>query len=100
MQSVVNGTVRPEIKLHICRPGGSPSDGLKAFSVWTLSNVIIDQYQISASEDGFPEENWAIAYVGIKHEYNETNQQSGKFEKEKENEFLWNLRTGRAEKFS
>lgn len=91
-KSVANGTVRPEIKIEMCRSGDSASEGLKAFSVWTLKHVIIDKYSISYSEDGIPEETWAMAYIGVEHEYKETNQQTGNLATK--NVFKWNLRTG------
>lgn len=94
-QSVANGTVRPEIKIHFCRSGQSASDGLEAFSIWKLKHVIIDKYSISYSEDGIPEETWSLAYIGIEHEYKETDQTSGKLTTK--NTFKWNLRTGKVE---
>ncbi|KIN70276.1 Type VI secretion system effector, Hcp1 family protein [Sulfitobacter noctilucae] len=91
-KSVANGTVRPEIKIEFCRSGDSAAQGLKAFSVWTLKHVIIDKYSIAYSEDGIPEETWALAYIGVEHEYKETNQQTGALTTK--NVFKWNLRTG------
>ncbi len=91
-KSVANGTVRPEIKIEMCRSGESAGEGLKAFSVWTLKHVIIDKYSISYSEDGIPEETWALAYIGIEHEYKETDQTSGQLTTK--NVFKWNLREG------
>lgn len=94
-QSVANGTVRPEIKMHWCRSGDDPGKGLEAFSQWKFKHVIIDKYSISASADGIPEETWALAYIGVEHEFKETNQQSGKLTTM--NTFKWNLRTGQVE---
>lgn len=94
-QSVANGTVRPEMKIHFCRSGESASEGLDAFSVWTLKHVIIDKYSISYSEDGIPEETWTLAYISIEHEYKETDQKTGKLSTK--NTFKWNLRTGKVE---
>lgn len=91
-KSVANGTVRPEIKIEFCRSGDSASEGLKAFSIWKLKHVIIDKYSISYSEDGIPEETWALAYIGIEHEYKETDQTKGTLETK--NVFKWNLREG------
>ena len=87
--SVANGTVRPEIELHICRPGENASDGLEAFSIWKLMNAIIDSYSVSSDEGGTPEETWAIAYTGIEHEFIGTNGKTGK--REKKNDFKWDL---------
>ena len=70
----------------------SASEGLKAFSIWKLKHVIIDKYSISYSEDGIPEETWALAYIGIEHEYKETDQTKGTLETK--NVFKWNLREG------
>ncbi|MEW9921701.1 Hcp family type VI secretion system effector [Marimonas sp. MJW-29] len=95
--SVANGTVRPEIEMHWCRSGDSASEGLLAFSKWKFKNAIIDKYSISASADGIPEETWAIAYIGIEHEYFSTSQSDGSLKKE--NDFLWNLRTGVSETY-
>ena len=94
-QSVANGTVRPEIKMHWCRSGPNAADGLEAFSQWKFKHVIIDKYSISASADGIPEETWALAYIGVEHEYKETDQTSGKLTTK--NTFKWNLRTGKVE---
>ncbi|MCX7561339.1 type VI secretion system tube protein Hcp [Sulfitobacter sp. F26204] len=91
-KSVANGTVRPEIKIEMCRSGDSASEGLKAFSIWTLKHVIIDKYSISYSEDGIPEETWAMAYINVEHEYKATDQQTGVLGTE--NVFKWNLREG------
>lgn len=96
--SVANGTVRPEITMHWCRSGDDASEGLKPFSIWKFKNAIIDKYSVSASADGIPEETWAVAYVGVEHEYWSTNQADGSLGKE--NDFIWNLRTGRMESFS
>ena len=95
--SVANGTVRPEIKMEWCRSGDDASQGLLAFSKWKFKNAIIDKYSISASADGIPEETWAIAYVGIEHEYWSTDQSTGSLYKE--NEFIWNRRTGVSETY-
>lgn len=94
-QSVANGTVRPEIKMHWCRSGESASAGLEAFSQWKFKHVVIDKYSVSASADGIPEETWALAYIGVEHEYKETNQNTGKLSTL--NTFKWNLRTGAVE---
>ncbi len=96
--SVANGTVRPEIKMEWCRSGDVSAEGLKAFSKWKFKNAIIDKYSISASADGIPEETWAIAYVGVEHEYFHTNQATGALDKH--DDFLWNLRTGVSETFT
>lgn len=94
-QSVANGTVRPEVLMHWCRSGQSSSDGLEAFSQWKFKHVVIDKYSIQASADGIPEETWALAYIGVEHEYKETNQNTGKLTTL--NTFKWNLRTGSVE---
>ena len=96
--SVANGTVRPQIEMHWCRSGDVAAEGLKPFSKWVFKNAIIDKYSISASADGVPEESWAIAYIGVEHQYFHTNQATGALEQE--NDFIWNLRTGRMEQFS
>ena len=90
--SVANGTVRPEITLHMCRSGDSASMGLMPYSIWKLKDVIIDKYEVSGSEDGIPEENWALAYVSIEHEYKSTDQKTAKLKTE--NTFKWNVQTG------
>lgn len=87
--SVAKGTVRPEIELHICRPGEDASDGLEAYSIWKLKNAIIDRYSVSSNQGGIPEESWAIAYSGIEHEYREADKNRGRLEKK--NVFKWNL---------
>ena len=96
MTSCANGTVRPDITIHWCRSGDDAGAGLEAYSIWTLYNVMIDKYAISASEDGIPEETWTLAYTSIEHEYKSTDQKSGKLKTE--NKFLWNVQTGKAEK--
>ncbi|KUP94262.1 Hcp family type VI secretion system effector [Tritonibacter horizontis] len=93
--SVANGTVRPEIELHMCRSGESASAGLEAYSIWKLKDVVIDSYSISGSEDGIPEETWTMAYAAIEHEYKSTDQKSGKLKTE--NTFKWNVQTGQVE---
>lgn len=94
--AVANGTVRPEIKMYWCRSGESASEGLQAYSTWTLKDVVIDSYAISASEDGIPEETWSLAYASIVHEYKATDQKSGKLSAQKPN-FTWNVQTGKVE---
>ena len=42
--------------------------------------------------NGIPEETWAMAYIGVEHEYKETNQTTGNLATK--NVFKWNLRTG------
>ena len=96
MTSVANGTVRPEIDMHWCRSGESSADGLEAFSQWKFKHVVIDKYSISASADGIPEETWALAYIGVEHQFKITNQQTGKLETQNP-VFKWNLRTGSVE---
>lgn len=95
MVSVANGTVRPSIKIHLCRSGDSASEGLLPYSSWTLKHVIVDSYSISASEDGIPEETWTLAYTAMEHEYKATDQKSGKLKTE--NTFKWNVQTGKVE---
>lgn len=92
---VANGTVHPEIELHVCRSGGNESDGLKPFSIWKFKHAIIDKYSIGYNEDGIPEETWTIAYTGVDHEYKDTDAKTGQLSKE--NNFKWNLRTGKSE---
>ncbi len=92
-QSVANGTVRPEIKLVVCRSGESASEGLEEFSIWTLKHVIIDKYAITFDDEGIPEESWDLAYIEMEHEYKETDQKSGKLATK--NVFKWNLREGK-----
>lgn len=93
--SVANGTVRPEIELHMCRSGESASAGLEAYSIWKLKDVVIDSYSVSGSEDGIPEETWTMAYAAIEHEFKSTDQKSGKLATE--NKFTWNVQTGQVE---
>lgn len=93
--SVANGTVRPEIELHMCRSGESASSGLEAYSIWKLKDVVIDSYSISGSEDGIPEETWTLAYAAIEHEYKSTDQKTAKLKTE--NTFKWNVQTGQVE---
>ena len=96
--AVANGTVKDKVTMVWCRSGDNAAEGLKPFATWTFKNVIIDKYAISASADGIPEETWSIAYVGVKMEYAHTDQATGKLKKH--NEFLWNLRSGKAEEYT
>ena len=93
--SVANGTVRPSIEIHWCRSGESAKKGLEAYSLWTLKDVVIDKYSISASEDGIPEETWGLSYASIVHEFKSTNQKTGGLKTE--NVFKWNVQTGLVE---
>lgn len=95
MVAVANGTVRPEIILHLTRSGESASAGLEAYSVWKLKDVIINSYTLSANTDGIPEETWSLAYAAIEHEFKSTDQKSGKLKTE--NTFKWNVQTGMVE---
>jgi type VI secretion system secreted protein Hcp len=96
--AVANGTVKDSVTMHWCRSGDGDGEGLKPFALWTFKNVIIDKYSVSASADGIPEETWSLAYVGVKMEYHHTDQATGALAKE--NEFLWNLRSGKMETYS
>lgn len=95
MVSVANGTVRPEIIIHMTRSGESASAGLEAYSIWTLKDVVIDSYNVSASAEGIPEETWTLAYTAIEHEYKSTDQKTAKLKTE--NTFKWNVQTGMVE---
>lgn len=95
MVAVANGTVRPKIIMHWCRAGDSASEGLLVYSIWTMKNVIVDSYNISASADGIPEETWTLAYTAIEHEYKATDQKTGKLTTK--NTFKWNVQTGKVE---
>lgn len=89
--SVAKGTVRPKIELHVCRPSGNAFEGLEAFSIWTLHDAIIDSYGVTSNEAGIPEETWTIVYKAIKHEYRDTDPQTGRLDDKKKNDFNWNL---------
>lgn len=73
MAFVANGTVRPEMLVHLCRAGASSDFGLEPYLIWKLKNSMITKYELSASEDGVPEETWEIAYRQIEIEYKKTN---------------------------
>lgn len=95
MTSVANGTIRPEITIHMTRSGESASTGVEAYSIWTLKDVVIDSYSVSYSAEGIPEDTWTLSFISVEHEYKSTNQKTGKLSTE--NKFLWNVQTGRAE---
>lgn len=95
MLSVANGTVRPEIIIHMTRSGESSSSGLDAYSIWKLKDVLIDSYAINYTGDGIPEETWGLSYAAIEHEYKSTDQKKGKLKTE--NTFKWNVQTGMVE---
>jgi type VI secretion system secreted protein Hcp len=95
MQSVANGTIRPEIIIHMTRSGESASSGLEAYSIWKLKDVVIDSYSVNYSASDVPTESWTMSCASVEHEYKSTNQKTGKLSTE--NTFLWNIQTGRAE---
>jgi type VI secretion system secreted protein Hcp len=95
MLSVANGTVRPEITIHMTRSGESSSAGLDAYSIWKLKDVLIDSYSINYTGNGIPEETWGLSYAAIEHEYKSTDQKKGKLKTE--NTFKWNVQTGMVE---
>lgn len=95
MLSVANGTIRPEIKIHLCRSGDSAAAGLLAYSIWTLKDVLIDSYELTADAESIPKESWTMAYSAIEHEYKETDQKTGKVKAM--GVFKWDVQSGKVE---
>ena len=93
--AVAGGTVRPEIILHFTRAGDSASEGLQAYMIIKLKNVIIDKLTLSATENGIPEETMSIAYTAIEIITKKTDLKTGKLTTA--SEARWNLMTGKSE---
>ncbi|MAC81205.1 MAG: hypothetical protein CML66_24465 [Rhodobacteraceae bacterium] len=92
MTSVANGTVRDEIKIHLCRSGDDPSKGMEPYLIVTLKHVVIDSYTVNGGEEQVPEESWALAYRFIEVLYKLSDPKTGKLKDE--NVFAWDLLQG------
>jgi type VI secretion system secreted protein Hcp len=95
MLSVANGTVRPEITMHLCRSGDSAGEGLMVYNIWKFKHSTVDSYSVSMGADGIPEANFTLAYLALEVEYKETDQKTGKLSTK--NTFKWNVQTGMSE---
>ena len=95
MLSVANGTIRPEITMHLCRSGDQAGEGLLEYNVWKFKHSVVDSYNVSMSADGVPEANFTLAYLAMEVEYKETDQKTGKLATK--NTFKWNVQTGLSE---
>ena len=93
MASVANGTVRPEIVVEQCRAGDATDAGLAPYLIWKLKDVMICKYDLSANEDGVPEETWDLAYRSIEIEYKATDPKTNALATK--GTFKWNLETGK-----
>lgn len=93
MTSVANGTVRDEIKIHLCRSGDDAGKGMEPYLIFTLKHVVIDSYSVNGGEEQVPEESWALAYRHIEVLYKMADHKTGKLKDE--NSFVWDLLEGK-----
>ncbi len=94
MLSVANGTVRPEILIDQCRAGSDVKTGLEPYLLWKLYDSMVCKYEVTASEDGPPEETWEIAYRSLDVEYKGTDPKTNALVSK--GTFDWNLETGKS----
>jgi type VI secretion system secreted protein Hcp len=66
---------------------------------WTLFMGQVSKYEVSASEDGVPEETWEMAYRKLKVSHKLVDPSTQKFTGD-EKQFGWNLETGKYDYFS
>ncbi|WP_428925600.1 Hcp family type VI secretion system effector [Marinibacterium sp. SX1] len=92
MTSVANGTVRDDIKIHLCRSGDDPSKGMEPYLIFTLKHAVIDTYSVNGGEEQVPEESWAVAYRHIEIEYKMADPKTGALKPK--NKFAWDLLQG------
>lgn len=93
MLAVANGTIFPEATLHVlAQPDGEEEN--EAYLVITLHKVRVARLDVTADSDLRPVESLTLNFVGVKVEYF---MQTEDGTLEKENEFVWNVRTNKAE---
>lgn len=92
MLSVADGTVRKKTVIHLTRSGATASKGMEPYCIITLSDSVIDKYEVSGGEEQIPEENWDLAYRKIEWEYKKADPTSG--ELSKGSDFSWDLLAG------
>lgn len=81
------------IKVSQCRVTDDGKNAMEEYLLWTLHDGQVTKYEISASEDGVPEETWEMGYRKIECKHTVVN--ATNFKKGADKEFKWNLEKGK-----
>lgn len=92
MKLAANGLAKT-IVVHQCRVTDQTTSAMETYLEWILYDGQVTKYEVSASEDGVPEETWELGYRRI--ELNHTLIDPKTFVKDTTpKQFIWNLETG------
>jgi type VI secretion system secreted protein Hcp len=93
MKLAANGLPKTII-VHQCRVTDAQDSAMETYLEWKLFDGQVTKYEVTASEDGVPEETWELGYRQI--ELNHTIIDAKTFVKDPTpKQFTWNLETGR-----
>jgi type VI secretion system secreted protein Hcp len=90
MFNVAGGRQLTKVEIHQCKSNDDAAVALEPYILWTLHSAIVQSYNVAASSDDIPKEDWGIRASKIEIEYKYP--KGGKLETYKN--FKWDIGAG------
>lgn len=90
MYDAAGGKRLKKVTIHQCKANEDASHALTPYIIWELEDAVVNKYEVDASSEEIPKENWGIraAKVSVEYKY----PKGGKLEKFKD--FKWDIGKG------